>query len=52
MKIPKGWKRLRKGTVLKPGDKFSAGSNWLVTGEEGRIVGVTASEKFYIRKTK
>lgn len=26
-KPPKGWYRLRKGTILKEGDKFSVGEN-------------------------
>jgi hypothetical protein len=40
-KIPRGWLRLRAGTVIKKGDKFwsFAFNRWRITGTPKLIVG-------------
>lgn len=37
-KIPKGWHKLRKGTVIKQGDKVLSGRYWYLTGAQGSEV--------------
>lgn len=38
LKVPKGWRVLKKGTVIKEGDKFDS-VGWWDTGAIGKRVG-------------
>ena len=56
MKIPKGWRKLRKGTIICEGDKFLFDfpkNQWLSTMAIGEKVGggIVAMET-YIRRIK
>lgn len=50
--IPKGWRKLRAGTIIKPGDRFAslAESEWRVTSAQGFLVGQLCD--LYIRRIK
>lgn len=53
MKIPKGWHRLRKGTVIKEGDKFLLSQlGWRPSLCVGFKVGGTFAARFYIRRNR
>lgn len=52
IKVPKGWYRLRKGTVIKRGDKYWDLGIWFKTLCQGYIVGdiELTGEGIYIRR--
>jgi hypothetical protein len=54
MKTPKGWRKLRKGTVIRKGDKYFCPmtQNWWYSGNIGLKVGFTLSSHTYIRRTR
>lgn len=45
--IPKGWRRLPKGTLLKTGDECWVGLGWVQTSLQGEAV---EDRSIYIRR--
>jgi hypothetical protein len=52
-KIPKGWHKLKNGTIIRTGDKFlSVGRNRWFPTQIGRCKLTNAGDDFYIRKNR
>lgn len=50
-KIPKGWRKLRRGTRIQKGDRYYNGRRWLkVAASIGYLVGMLSFA--YIRRIK
>jgi hypothetical protein len=49
--IPRGWRRLRTGTVIKKGDQYWGGQNfgWCLSG--AYMLPVSSDYDIYIRRT-
>jgi hypothetical protein len=52
IKIPKGWRKLRKGTVIERGDKFKVRVGWERSCWWGEQVGGPLCLNTYIRRIK
>lgn len=48
--IPKGWRQLCKGTIIKNGDKYWDLCEWSISNNQGHIVGDVLSYNTYIRR--
>lgn len=49
--IPRGWRKLRVGALLRTTDKFDSGWGWFNTSNAGKRIGATGTLDCYIRKS-